>query len=121
MPHFVRSGLVALVSLSATTGAFAQAAFMSKAEIQKEIIGKTFSSVTEKGKPMVATFSGSALKLVVDGTFKADGKLSFKDGDVVCLAFQGNPTECNKVRKGSGGFEFVDSTTGKVHNVYKPK
>ena len=52
MPHFVRSGLVALVSLSATAGASAQAAFMSKAEIQKEIIGKTFSSVTEKGKPM---------------------------------------------------------------------
>lgn len=121
MPLFVRSGLLALLSLTAAAGAFAQAAFMTKSEIQKEIVGKSFSSVTERGKPMVATFSGSAFKLVIDGNIKVDGKLSFKDGDVVCLAVQGNPTECNKVRKGSGGYEFVDSTTGKVHNVYKPK
>lgn len=121
MLPFAKFAIPALLSLTAAGGAFAQAGFMTKADIQKSIIGKSFTSVSEKGKPMVATFTASELKLLVDGQFKATGKISYKDGDIICLSFPGGPPECDKVRKGAGGFEFVDATSGSVHNVYKPK
>jgi hypothetical protein len=95
--------------------------FMTGAQIQKDIVGKTFSSMTKSGNKYTMRVDNNGT-----GTFVYNGKKNDPltwdlKGDVFCFHSAMANTECNRVRSASGKFDFVDSSTGILNNTYTPQ
>jgi hypothetical protein len=105
-----------------TSHAQTPAPFMTGAQIQKDIVGKTFSSTTKRGIKYTMQLDNNGTGTFVYSGSKKDPLTWDLKGDVLCFhsAMMAN-TECNKVRSASGKFDFVDSSTGGVNNTYTPQ
>jgi hypothetical protein len=96
-------------------------AYMTGAQIQKEIVGKTFSSVTRRGIKYTMQIGGNGAGMFSYPGGKNDPLTWELKGDVFCFHSAMSSTECNKVRPANGKLDFVDSSTGILNNTYTPQ
>lgn len=108
-------GLAVCLVLFCATGA--AAAYLTADEFNKQVVGKTLSSKTQKGKAFTVVFSKGG-----GGTFKLKGmdaakiSWSFSKGGV-CWEVYDNK-ECSKIEVKGSKINFVDASTGKLNNAY---
>ena len=97
--------------------ALAAEAYMSAADFDSKVVGKTLSSVTKKGKKFTAQFAaGGGGTFKIKGMDAVDFTWSFS-GDTMCWEVYNNK-ECNHVVSKGAKLDFVDAKTGKVNNSY---
>jgi len=97
------------------------ATYMTGAQIQKEIVGKTFSSATKRGIAYTMQIGSGGTGLFTYSGKKSDPLTWELKGDVFCFHSSLSGTECNKVRPTNGKLDFVDSSTGVLNNTYTPQ
>jgi hypothetical protein len=125
---FLALACAAIVESLAPSAGSAQtpASYMTGAQIQKEVVGKTFSSVTKRGFNYTMQFNANGTGMADDSIYGRSVKdpLTWElKGDVFCFhSASGRSNECNKVRSaGNGKLDFVDSSTGILNNTYTPQ
>jgi hypothetical protein len=124
--NFVIASLC-LLALASCTGESSgpqanQTAYLSGQDLTQEIIGRPLSSTSGGGVAYT-------MKLLPDGT----GTLTYSGktapmtwnmkGDVICFGAVVNgerQSECDKVRAAGPKYDFMDSTTGHLNNIYTP-
>jgi hypothetical protein len=90
-------------------------------DLEKALIGKTLGSTTKRGVAYTITFSNTSTGIYTMNGDKSDLSLTFSSDSVCFQSAKYKFSECNKVRVDGSKYDFVDTKTGAVNNVYDVK
>ena len=116
-------GFAAFAALTLPPPAAAQAApYLSGKDVRESILGKTFTSKSKSGKPYTMNLGSDGTGLIVFANGAVKDPVTWEiTGDVLCFHGTRSGNECNRIRPAGGQFDFVDSSTGILNNIYAPR
>ena len=109
----------AIIFSLAASPILAAEAPLTAADIKQQVIGKSWSSTTAKGKPFTVIWrpNGSGT-MNIRGVGELAAKWQLK-GDQLCWSVEGMASpECSKLTASGSKLMFKDAATGKVTNVF---
>jgi hypothetical protein len=111
---------VAVLASGVLSSAHAQS-YLASGDLEKALIGKTLGSTTKRGIAYTITFSSRSTGIYTMNGDKSDLNLTFSNDNVCFQSAKYKFSECNKVRVNGSKYDFVDTKTGAVNNVYDVK